>query len=337
MYRIELSPGEETAFRSIEELAVAIRRKVVTSRARIYHNATSKWLPIQFHPHYKIALSMPLTQADLVAGPPVAPLSALKLGEGQPQSAPAVTPAPSTRQAATQAALTAWPEPKPSSPRAAEPPTEPARRNPKRMATPVPVAAAPRMVEPAKVAGPAQARGSRRRSKPQHYLRVALGGAVMVACAQLVVSGTSTSASDVSARPRTPRQLITAPTEAPKDVTPRTVAAVMPMLQSIPIPGLRSPGGTASVAKIVAPVSSRIVSPPEPNVPVAAALDSTPVSGSTSEIEAAPDAGSITPGVPLENEPLILPAVDSSGKQAMKRILRTIGGSPVSEAKSSKQ
>jgi hypothetical protein len=86
MYRIELSPGEETAFRTIEELAVAIRRNVVTSRARIYHNASSKWLPIQFHPHYKIAVSMPLTQADLVAGPPVTPLSSLKLGE--PQASP---------------------------------------------------------------------------------------------------------------------------------------------------------------------------------------------------------------------------------------------------------
>ena len=95
MYRIELSPGEETAFRSIEELAVAIRRNVVTSRARIYHNATAKWLPIQFHPHYKLALSMPLTQADLVAGPPVASLSTLKLGD--PAAAPAI-PAPSTER-----------------------------------------------------------------------------------------------------------------------------------------------------------------------------------------------------------------------------------------------
>src|SRR4051812_12267287 len=115
MYRVELSPGEETAFRSIEELAVAIRRKVVTSRARIYHNATSKWLPIQFHPHYKIAMSMPLTQADLVAGPPVTPLAALKLGEAQPFATPPLS-AQSNRQAATEAALAAWPEPKPVAP-----------------------------------------------------------------------------------------------------------------------------------------------------------------------------------------------------------------------------
>ncbi|MEP7227846.1 MAG: hypothetical protein ABI785_10830, partial [Gemmatimonadales bacterium] len=127
MYRIELSPGEETAFRTIEELAVAIRRNVVTSKARIYHNATSKWLPIQFHPHYKLAVSMPLTQADLVAGPPVKPLSSLKLGEAD-ASPPAA--APSSREAATQAALAAWPAPKPVSTPAAKPAPTPQPRQP---------------------------------------------------------------------------------------------------------------------------------------------------------------------------------------------------------------
>jgi hypothetical protein len=86
MYRIELSPGEETVFRSIEELAVAIKRGVVTPRAHIYHSATNRWLPIQFHPHYKTALSMPLTQAALIAGPPVKPLSSLRLHQpAEPQ------------------------------------------------------------------------------------------------------------------------------------------------------------------------------------------------------------------------------------------------------------
>src|SRR3982750_1251157 len=94
MYRIELSPGEKTVFRSIEELAVAIKRGVVTSRARIFHNASSKWLPIQFHPHYKTALSMPLTQAALVAGPQAKPLSSLSLElppEPEPQPEPEMT------------------------------------------------------------------------------------------------------------------------------------------------------------------------------------------------------------------------------------------------------
>ena len=59
MYRIEVAPGEETVFRSMEELAVAIRNGVVTPRARIYHNASQKWLPIGLHPHYKKAMELP--------------------------------------------------------------------------------------------------------------------------------------------------------------------------------------------------------------------------------------------------------------------------------------
>src|SRR5215210_3979014 len=68
MYRIELAPGEETVFRTIEELAIAVRNGLVTPRCRIYHNATQKWLPIEFHPHYKQALSLPAARiAEAVA------------------------------------------------------------------------------------------------------------------------------------------------------------------------------------------------------------------------------------------------------------------------------
>jgi hypothetical protein len=56
MYRIELAPGDETALRTIDELAIGIRNGVITSRARIWHNAGQKWLPIEFHPHYQAAL-----------------------------------------------------------------------------------------------------------------------------------------------------------------------------------------------------------------------------------------------------------------------------------------
>ncbi len=76
MYRIELKPGEETVFRTIEELATGIRNGLVTPRARIFHNASQKWLPIEFHPHYKKALTMPATKSGetpAVAMPPRAP------------------------------------------------------------------------------------------------------------------------------------------------------------------------------------------------------------------------------------------------------------------------
>jgi hypothetical protein len=70
MYRIELARGEETVFRTIEELATAIRNGVVTTRARIYHNASQKWLPIEFHPHYKKALELPAGSSHSVEPAP---------------------------------------------------------------------------------------------------------------------------------------------------------------------------------------------------------------------------------------------------------------------------
>jgi hypothetical protein len=76
MYRIELEPGDVGVFRSVEEIATAIKSGVVTPRARIYHQATDKWLPIEFHPHYKKAL-------ELVAS-----------GGGQASSSPASSSAP---------------------------------------------------------------------------------------------------------------------------------------------------------------------------------------------------------------------------------------------------
>ena len=152
MYRIELSPGEETVFRSIEELAVAIKRGVVTPRARIFHNASNKWLPIQFHPHYKTALSMPLSQAALVAGPQAKPLSSLSL----------------------------------------EPPPEPEPEPEMTFPLPQPkIVSSPEPAAPKKKAKSKQLTGetrSRRRSKPRRQLRIALVGALLLGGAQWVLS-----------------------------------------------------------------------------------------------------------------------------------------------------
>lgn len=69
MYRIELAPGEESVFRTIEELAIGVRNGLVTPRARIFHSASQKWLPIEFHPHYKKALELPASRPDVRAAP----------------------------------------------------------------------------------------------------------------------------------------------------------------------------------------------------------------------------------------------------------------------------
>lgn len=379
MYRIELSPGEETAFRSIEELAVAIRRKVVTSHARIYHNATSRWLPIQFHPHYKIALTMPLTPADLVAGPPVAPLSALKLGEAQ-NSTPALA-TPSNRQAATQAALAAWPEPKPAASQPAkslkpEPykvgaPPEPPRRasapgpEPLRFIEPMdvldskqvvaprpgaepPIAMTPAPIVPPRrkarraqqaaplwIAEPAPARTSSQRRKRKRSFRVALAGALLLACAQVVMSAASTSTSGFSAALPTPRKLIMTPVEAMEEDSPRTVATVMPGLQSIPVPGLTTSRSNATPsAPSNATSSARRTVVSAPANPAAPSVSDSAADLPEPLIEAAPD---VVPATEVRADPVIPQVADSSGKKAMTGLLRSISGSPAVNTKASKR
>jgi hypothetical protein len=192
MYRIELSPGEETVFRSIEELAVAIKRGVVTPRARIYHNASQKWLPIQFHPHYKVAVSMPLTQAALVAGPPVKQLSTLSLQEPSDPEPPVPIPPPAIRSAA-----------------AAE---QPARKKKTRSGQ------------------PSGEKRSRRPSKPRRQLRIALIGALLVGGAQWVLSAPLFSRSDAPVL-FAQRHLITTPAEAMKRVSSPNTAAMVPVIR----------------------------------------------------------------------------------------------------------
>ena len=129
---------------------MAIKRGVVTPRARIFHNASNKWLPIQFHPHYKTALSMPLSQAALVAGPQAKPLSSLSL-EPPPEPEPEMT----------------FPLPQP-----------------KIVSSPEP-AAPKKKAKSKQLTGETR---SRRRSKPRQQLRIALVGALLLGGAQWVLS-----------------------------------------------------------------------------------------------------------------------------------------------------
>ena len=99
MYRIEVTPGEETVFRTMEELAVAIRNGLVTPRARIYHNASQKWLPIGLHPHYKKALELPAASSAHPKTPSPVPTKPLSKARVEPHTAehpvePKPAPAP---------------------------------------------------------------------------------------------------------------------------------------------------------------------------------------------------------------------------------------------------
>ena len=97
MYRIEVASGEETVFRTIEELAVGIRNGVVTPRSRIYHNASQKWLPIGLHPHYKKALELPAASAAHPTTPTPVPSVPRLRPRAEAQPTPRPLPAPEPR------------------------------------------------------------------------------------------------------------------------------------------------------------------------------------------------------------------------------------------------
>jgi hypothetical protein len=294
MYRIELSPGEETAFRSIEELAVAIRRGIVTPRARIWHNASAKWLPIQFHPHYKAAAAMQLSSADLVAGAPVKPLELLTLGELMDPPAPPVPPRP------------AAPAKPAASHRASGPTSVPAYLPPLERRSPEPEPK-PRKKAAAK---------SRRGKSGRRGLRVVLVGALLIGGSHLAISMASALGSeDLAALTRSHRRLVSAPANSAQQGRPETTAAaVLPGLPSVP----RADFGRALAPRLT---HTEAATPP---------LDAFR-RDSESVIQPAPKAVEIAAPIPTRPDSLTRKMVDSTGKKTLKRILRTIGGAPAEQ------
>ncbi len=53
MYLVELRPGKEELYRTVDELAAAIRSGDVDVHSRIFHRATSKWISITLHPQFR--------------------------------------------------------------------------------------------------------------------------------------------------------------------------------------------------------------------------------------------------------------------------------------------
>lgn len=88
MYRIELRAGEEASYKTFEEFAQAVKAGTISSRARIWHAASSKWLPIDFHPHYKRAVSAPKTASVQAPAPAPAPIPVPAPKAAAPASAP---------------------------------------------------------------------------------------------------------------------------------------------------------------------------------------------------------------------------------------------------------
>ena len=121
MYRIELRPGEEALFKSFDEFAKAVQNGVVSAHARIWHNSSNKWLPIDFHPHFKRASAQRPASAPKVSVPEAQPRTdraqrtrELLFIENEPRSPYAP---PSARVASAPAPVPA-PKPVPAAPAA---------------------------------------------------------------------------------------------------------------------------------------------------------------------------------------------------------------------------
>jgi hypothetical protein len=308
MYRIELSPGEQTAFRSIEELAVAIKRGVVTSRARIWHNASGKWLPIEFHPHYKIAASMQLTTADLVAGAPIQKLELLSLGEQM--------------------------DPPPLPVRPVVQPEEPSRV--KRISEPVKriLESVKRTPEPELKPRKKAAAKSRRQKSGGKSLRIALAGALFIGCAHLAYSAASTALGEETAiRPRTHRRLITTPVNTGQQGPETTAAAVLPGLPTVPRSGIRSSSAARPAPSRPLPTESAVQDEAASleSRSEAATLPYDAFRADSASIQPAPTSIDIAAPAPPNGDSLARKMVDSTGKKTLKRILRTIGGTAATE------
>ena len=232
MYRIEIGPGEETVLRTLEELATAIRNGLVTPRSRIYHNASQKWLPIEFHPHYKKALALPerpKSAPTISPMPGPVPDFAMKREAARAPEPPAPKPEPVAAQAR---------QPRPSRPsiplpaaaenlpyiNVEEPPVEePKVETPPPEPVPAPVAAAPVLPDP-----------------------VALEPALAVDAFPSMVQPTVVQPAMVQPRSYLPPELVERePThEHPREPKPVAEPDPVPSLSPLPVASRRPSGGS---------------------------------------------------------------------------------------------
>jgi hypothetical protein len=336
MYRIELSPGEETVFRTIEELAIGVRNGVISPRARIYHHASEKWLPIEFHPHYKKAIeSLTSKNAPSAMAHPVpvgagsAPLPAPILA---PLSTPTHTPRPSP-----------VPAPRPSPMpweviKAPAPPVESPVHHLLKLAYPE--------VTPTE-APVAHASRARARSGTRRPVQLAVVASVILGCTFIVMRASARpDAPDASDAPETvvaPRpeaisssRPAPAPVDRPRATAPRATAprATAPRATATraPAPAHSSTAATRSTAAMTSapgPAFAPATIGPKPAVvkpPVVAPGKSAGAPDSTPAIEPAPAAVDLSlPALPQGDSLSVLPK-STTDSNAIGRILRAVGG-----------
>jgi hypothetical protein len=345
MYRIEVAPGEETVFRSIEELAVGIRNGVVTQRSRIFHNASQKWLPIGLHPHYKKALEMPAASASHPRTPtpvPAPPRSKPRV-EAPRVPSPIISPVVTMQQEVLRdLPVVAIPEPLPwAAPRTHAPPPPPtpapigriaqavqaqptATVTYKPLVVPEPAAdpAYPRLEEPH--ARPTARRAHRSSGRPLLMLGVA---ATLVLAAHFALSASRSAAADASDR-----------TE-PADAATEAADSAEPEAETPPAPA------AAETPARVTSAPARVRMTPGPafagSVPATPGAEDTRPAQKASALAATPAAGETAPAIapaPVELD-LSMPSLPTDSvvpkrtrdSMAMKKILRALNGAKAAE------
>jgi hypothetical protein len=143
-----------------------------------------------------------------------------------------------------------------------------------------------------------------------------------------MISAASSPGSEIAARIHTPRRLIEV-IEAMKEDSPRTVAGVLPTLQTIPLP--RKPASSIKRAPKPARVAPKPTIVPERQADIPAV----PTDSTSTEIQPAP-AGDMSAAAPVAPVSATSKLADSTDKKALNQILRTIGGTPAPESKTPK-
>jgi len=338
MYRIELSPGEVTVFRTIEELATGVRNGVISTRARIYHHATEKWLPIEFHPHYKKAIeSLGSKNAPSAMAQPVpvgarsAPLPAPILAPlAEPMHFPRPTPVATTRPTPVPGPR-ATPTPMPwESAKAPTPmPWELAKPPAPAPTVDSPVLHLQKLAypeiapaqEPVAHASPARGHAGGRRP-----LQLGVVASVIIGCTFVVMRASARpDAPETVVAPR-PESISSArPAPAPVSLPKSSPRPRVPALSSRPAPASSATAMTSTPGPAFAPATIG-PKPAEAKPPVVGPAKSAAAPDSTPAIEPPPAELDLSvPAVPQADSLSNLPK-STTDSVALARILRAVGG-----------
>jgi hypothetical protein len=328
MYRIELARGEETVFRTIEELATAIRNGVVTTRARIYHNASQKWLPIEFHPHYKKALELPAGSAHSVEPAP-------SRAPGSRSSGPRPTEPPAHPTPVQHHPAPAQHHPTPaqhhSAPVRIPPPVPSPVLELTRPTFTLPSLAAPELAlaveepspPPAVLQEPAPSAAQPSRSWMRRPIQLTVLGVIAIVCTRVVVSAAAPGSET--------RPLAEA---APRPTLRQTRTAPEPPVSDEREPGVVLTAGPAFSPAIVTSAGAAKGPTPAPAKRPAAAASAS--ADSIQAIEPAPTTVDLSlPTVPASDS--LAPVPTARDSSAIGRILRAVTGTKPAPIKAAAQ